>query len=488
MKSRRILNLGLIYFFADVIAIIGAYFTTLLLRFHSEWGDTLFTWINRTLRVRESGQVGDLFRDFYVGSAPRIILFLILVLTTLYSLWDLYAERRFLKRRPVAWNVILCNIMALAIFYAYFYLQRNLFHPRSMFATILFFNTVYTVALRATTDAVLRHLRTAHRLDLCPVVVVGRGRDADRILELMRLSPARSLFLAEQLDANPQAPFSAQLADIHAAVTRHDAGLVILADSRCSIAQIMQVLELADRLDVAVKILSRELDVLMTRASIEGDLIYSIPLVHFAAPSVARRFEHIKQLGARLLAAVAVVALSPLLIAIALLIRLTSRGPVLFIQERLGINNRPFRMFKFRTMIHDADGKRDALERHNESGPGLFKIRSDPRVTRLGRILRRYSLDELPQLFNVVMGDMTLVGPRPLPRRDFENYYAEWHYGRHNGLPGLTCLWQSSGRSDLDFHNMCVLDVYYLRNQNAVLDLKILLRTIRVVVLARGAY
>ena len=115
-------------------------------------------------------------------------------------------------------------------------------------------------------------------------------------------------------------------------------------------------------------------------------------------------------------------------------------------------------------------------------------MREDPRVTPVGRLLRRFSLDELPQLLNVVRGEMTLVGPRPLPRRDFENYYEDWHYGRHGGLPGLTCLWQVSGRSDLDFHTMCILDVYYLRNQSWVLDLKIALRTVWVVLFANGAY
>jgi lipopolysaccharide/colanic/teichoic acid biosynthesis glycosyltransferase len=109
-------------------------------------------------------------------------------------------------------------------------------------------------------------------------------------------------------------------------------------------------------------------------------------------------------------------------------------------------------------------------------------------VTAVGRFLRRFSLDELPQLINVIRGEMTLVGPRPLPRRDFENYYEEWHYSRHSGMPGLTCLWQVSGRSDIDFHNMCILDVYYLRNQNWVLDLKIILKTLWVVLFAKGAY
>ena len=109
-------------------------------------------------------------------------------------------------------------------------------------------------------------------------------------------------------------------------------------------------------------------------------------------------------------------------------------------------------------------------------------------MTPVGRFLRRFSLDEVPQLINVLRGEMTWVGPRPLPRRDYENYYEEWHYSRHSGLPGLTCLWQVSGRSDISFHNMCILDDYYLRNQSVMLDLRILLKTIGVVLFAKGAY
>ena len=109
-------------------------------------------------------------------------------------------------------------------------------------------------------------------------------------------------------------------------------------------------------------------------------------------------------------------------------------------------------------------------------------------MTPVGKFLRRFSIDELPQLFNVLKGDMSIVGPRPLPRRDFEGYYENWHYSRHEGLPGITCLWQVSGRSDLDFHNMCILDVYYLRNRSWMLNLKILVRTVHAVLFARGAY
>jgi len=183
-----------------------------------------------------------------------------------------------------------------------------------------------------------------------------------------------------------------------------------------------------------------------------------------------------------------VIVAFPLLAIIALLIRWTSKGPILFVQERIGVNRKPFQFYKFRTMYERADEEQAALESLNESGEGLFKIRDDPRITGVGRLLRKFSLDELPQFFNIIRGDMTIVGPRPLPRRDFRNYFEDWHYSRHDDLPGLTCLWQVSGRSDIDFSNMCILDVYYLRNQGILLDIKIVLKTFYVVLFAKGAY
>lgn len=487
--KRRIAHLGFVYFFVDLLAIVAAYYSTLVVRFNSSWGDRIFTWINRTLDIRDTGTIGGSYETFYIVSAPRIILILTLTLTVLYALHDLYAERRFIKRRPVTWHVILCNVMALAFFYAYFYLQRNAFHPRSLFVTVLFVNTIYCVLFRGVLDRLLRRQRLASGFDVRPVVLVGEGRNADRIAEMIAEMPAASLRVCERLAVDPAGPDEAWKTRIRAAVEAHGADMVVLADVRFSVAQIMLLLEMADELDLAIKVLSHELDVLLSRARIDGDMVNGIPLVHFEAPSHAQGFQGLKRLVSLVGATAAVLVASPLLLAVGLLVRLTSRGPALFVQERIGVNHRTFRMYKFRTMRHLADDELKKLEAQNQAGAGgLFKIRKDPRITSVGGFLRRYSIDELPQLFNVVQGDMTLVGPRPLPRRDYENYYEDWHYGRHNGLPGLTCLWQVSGRSDLDFHSMCILDVYYLRNQNWVLDLHILLRTVWVVLFAKGAY
>jgi exopolysaccharide biosynthesis polyprenyl glycosylphosphotransferase len=170
-------------------------------------------------------------------------------------------------------------------------------------------------------------------------------------------------------------------------------------------------------------------------------------------------------------------------------IKLDSRGPVFFKQLRVGKNGRRFLMYKFRTMVTDADELVDDLEESNEKGTDghLFKIKDDPRVTRVGGFLRKWSLDELPQLINVYRGEMSLVGPRPPLPREVENYHSE-HFCRLKGLPGMTGLWQVSGRSDLSFDEMVKLDKYYLDNWSVALDLSIMLKTFYVVLARKGAY
>jgi exopolysaccharide biosynthesis polyprenyl glycosylphosphotransferase len=184
---------------------------------------------------------------------------------------------------------------------------------------------------------------------------------------------------------------------------------------------------------------------------------------------------------------VLLVAIAPTLVVIGLLVKLTSRGPVLFRQERLGRNKRRFVIYKFRTMAANAEQLLPALEVLNEATGPVFKIRNDPRVTPLGRLLRRTSLDELPQLFNVLRGDMSLVGPRPLPLRDYEGFDQDWQRRRFSVRPGITCLWQVNGRSNIGFDHWMELDLQYLDQWSIWLDVKILAQTIPAVLRGSGA-
>jgi exopolysaccharide biosynthesis polyprenyl glycosylphosphotransferase len=181
------------------------------------------------------------------------------------------------------------------------------------------------------------------------------------------------------------------------------------------------------------------------------------------------------------------IVLAPLLLLIALAVKLTSRGPVLFVQDRCGLSGRWFRFYKFRTMVKDAEARKREIEHLNEMEGPVFKIRRDPRITPLGRVLRKLSLDELPQLWNVLKGEMSLVGPRP-PTPDEVARYTSRQAQRLSVMPGITGLWQVSGRSEIsNFERWIDLDLEYARTWSLWLDLRILLKTMVVVALLRGA-
>jgi exopolysaccharide biosynthesis polyprenyl glycosylphosphotransferase len=197
----------------------------------------------------------------------------------------------------------------------------------------------------------------------------------------------------------------------------------------------------------------------------------------------------IKRLMDFCFAALFIIITAPIYLLVAIVVKLDSPGPVFYKEIRMGFHGRKFKIWKFRTMQQNADKMQKDLEHLNESEDGVnFKIKNDPRITRVGKYLRRYSLDELPQMFNVILGEMSLVGPRPFNMRDVNNF-ADHYFFRYEVLPGITGLWQVSGRSDvLQFERVIELDTQYIKKWSIWLDLKILLKSVKVVVFAEGAY
>lgn len=218
-------------------------------------------------------------------------------------------------------------------------------------------------------------------------------------------------------------------------------------------------------------------------------MIGEVPCMTIPAPIIAGSDFWIKRCFDLCFSMTLLFLLFPVYLLIAIFIKLDSPGPVFFKQERIGLDGRKFKMWKFRTMVVNAEKLQTTLEKKNEIKDGvLFKIKDDPRITQIGKFLRRYSLDELPQLFNVILGEMSLVGPRPLPTRDVEKFKTK-HFIRQEVLPGITGLWQISGRSNIDdFEDVVKLDIAYIEKWSLWLDLKILLKTVRVVFEKTGAY
>lgn len=241
------------------------------------------------------------------------------------------------------------------------------------------------------------------------------------------------------------------------------------------------------RLGITLRILSSVSSYSFSKP--EFCLVGGIPSFSLSAPTLVGSDYWLKRIFDFSLALILLIVFSPLYLLIALLIKLDSPGAVFFCQPRVGLNGQTFKVWKFRTMVANADKLQAILEATNEMKDGvLFKMKDDPRVTKIGKFLRAYSLDELPQLINILMGEMSFVGPRPLPLRDVEKF-KERYFIRQEVLPGITGLWQVSGRSDIDnFEDAVNLDFTYIANWSFWLDLQIMLKTVQVVLKKSGAY
>lgn len=260
---------------------------------------------------------------------------------------------------------------------------------------------------------------------------------------------------------------------------------IIIADPAFPEKEMVELVDICHQRGVRVRVAPSTMEVLIHRAElVPGE---TLPLFELKPPvfeGVDFALKRVFDVTGSLLL---LIMLSPIFLLICLLVWVTSTGPIFYRSFRPGIGGIPFPCLKFRTMYSDADRRQSELESSNEASGALFKIRNDPRVTPIGRFLRRFSFDELPQLINVLRGEMSLVGPRPLPKRDFDRL-EEWHKKRYLVLPGITGLWQVSGRSDLEFDDLVRLDFLYLERWSVFLDLTIVLKTLPAVLMRRGAY
>jgi exopolysaccharide biosynthesis polyprenyl glycosylphosphotransferase len=265
----------------------------------------------------------------------------------------------------------------------------------------------------------------------------------------------------------------------------HDVHEIIVTDGGFGERDLLELVEEAHRFGAKVKIAPRTTELLLQRAEyIPGE---GAPLFELRPPVLAGSEWALKRGFDLVVSSFVIVVGLPIWLAVAGAVKLSSRGPVFYRDRRIGLGEHAFGMMKFRTMYADAAERQASLEVDNEASGPLFKIKDDPRVTPVGRFLRRFSLDEMPQVLNVLWGEMSLVGPRPLPVRDYEQLQP-WHRKRYLVLPGMTGLWQVSGRIDLSFDDLVRLDFYYIENWSIWLDITILARTLPAVLARRGAY
>lgn len=268
-------------------------------------------------------------------------------------------------------------------------------------------------------------------------------------------------------------------------IDRYDIDEVVVALSASAYHDILAVRDYCAHHDVALKIVPDLFELSLSR--VRMDDIAGIPLIDVAESRLRGLNFVIKRLLDVAFAVMALIVLAPLLILVALAIRLDSPGPIIIAQDRVGRDGHRFPFFKFRSMHQDAEKRHAEMQARYGDDERIFKHKSDPRRTRVGRVIRKLSIDELPQLLNVLRGEMSLVGPRPALPGEVAQYEL-WHHKRFEAQPGMTGLWQVSGRSDLNFDEMVMMDIYYIDNWSLTLDLKILLRTPAAVITMRGAY
>jgi exopolysaccharide biosynthesis polyprenyl glycosylphosphotransferase len=405
-----------------------------------------------------------------------------LVMLLLFARSGLYRER---AQRPGSARVIASLFQVTLVVLIYATIEGENFQSYYIFYGSLFFALIFVSSLRwlfeRASGAVLRAAGYRRR-----AVLVGSGSNIQAVSHALRDSREIEPY---GFVARSRVALMDGLRDFRSLeqLERHFDSIdeVLIADPDFPQEEAVELVDRCHDHGVRVRVAPSTMEILMDRVEfVPGQ---ALPLFELKPPVFEGVDFAIKRSFDLIFACLLLVFLSPLLAIAAVAIKLSSRGPVFYRSLRPGIGGRPFACLKFRTMVSNADLRQEELEPFNEVGGAIFKIRRDPRITPVGRFLRRWSLDELPQLFNVLRGEMSLVGPRPLPQRDYNRLDA-WHRKRYLVLPGMTGLWQVSGRSELDFDELVRLDFLYLERWSVFLDLTILLKTIPAVIRARGAW
>jgi exopolysaccharide biosynthesis polyprenyl glycosylphosphotransferase len=420
-----------------------------------------------------------------LNQTEDLVSFAFLVCALLFARSGLYSGR---EQRPGLTRIVTGLFQTTVVALAFALVNGLDFQSYYIFYGSLFFAIAYVGLFRYAyewlTVAVLRAAGYRRR-----AILVGTGEHIEAVAHALGTHGEGQVNVMGYVSLTERPPNGLRslgaLEDIGEIVDAYRADEVIIADPAFPEQEAVELVDLCHQRGVTVRIAPSTMEILVHRAEfVPGQ---SVPLFELRPP-VFEGFDYALKRSFDLVGATLILlVLSPLLLACALAVKLTSRGPILYRSIRPGIGGVPFACFKFRTMYRDADQRQADLETLNEASGALFKIRNDPRMTPVGRIMRSYSIDELPQLLNVLKGQMSLVGPRPLPQRDYERL-EDWHKKRYLVMPGITGLWQISGRADLDFDDLVRLDFLYLERWSVALDLSILLKTIPAVLTRRGAF
>lgn len=466
-------RLGRILLIGDFISLfLGfflAYFYWSYVRFH----ENPFNW---PLTEHQSAQL-------ILGTLTVITWPIILQVLGLYDLHRINIR----KRRNTVKRVLFAAIIVSLIAGSCLFFFKIKLASRSTLLLMVSISTILLLGVRLFLNERLRKRPSGERYR---VLVVGSSNRAENFNIQLKLHPELGCDVVGFVKVEgekvqvPEDKILGSIHDIGELLDDNVVDQVAIAVSSADLNKVEPVVLSCEEVGVDVTIVAYFFERLLQHASL--DHVGNLPLLHLHATPQFRATMATKRLFDIIVASFIILLTSPVMIFAVLSVRLSSKGPALFVQERMGLNGRTFSLYKFRTMVLNAEALKSTLSAKNEMTGPVFKVRSDPRITKTGKLLRRFSIDELPQLFNVIKGDMSIVGPRP-PLAEEVKKYDRWQRRRLSVRPGLTCTWQVSGRNDIDFDRWMKLDLDYINNWSPWLDVRIILQTIPAVLTGRGA-
>lgn len=429
--------------------------------------------------------------------APPQQYFLVIILAIPIWCFALYMNGMYRSLRTknlleITWIIIKSSAMTTLIFGTIVFLFKLDFISRAFFIIFMTLSSVLIFAEKVSIFYVMHFVRK-RGYNYRRILIVGTGRRAMQFLYKLEHHPEWGFRIAGLVDYENThvgkilsgVEVLAELEDIPKILRRRSIDEVIFIVPRAQLSRIENYLYVCETQGVPATVAVDLFDLKISR--LRQTELDGIPFITFETTSTKEWQLFLKRVIDIVASGAAMLILSPLFIVVALAIRLTSKGPVFYIQKRVGLNGRKFVLYKFRSMYEGAHQKLSELSGLNEMKGPVFKIKNDPRITPVGRFLRKFSIDEFPQLFNVFAGHMSLVGPRPpIPKEVMQ--YEPWQRRRLSMRPGITCVWQVSGRNKIDFEGWMKLDLEYIDNWSLWLDIKILCKTIPAVLSGRGAY
>jgi len=419
-----------------------------------------------------------------------VSLILMAILLVVYKMEGLYTQKRTTSWLDEVYAIFIGTLAGIGVMTVITFFYRPQFYSRLLFGYAGISVTLILSLSRLIIREVQGYLR-GRGIGVDRVLVVGAGEIGRAIMRTIMALPQLGYRVMGFIDDEVRErtigrfPSLGGTNDLPRLLEERIVDEVIITLPWASHKEIMRIVAQCERARVRARIVPDLFQMSLSRVDVEE--VGGIPLLGVKEVSIRGWNLALKRAIDVAVSAMTLLLLSPLILLIAALIKLESPGPALFRQTRTGRNGKPFTLYKFRSMRPEAEEELSELRDLDEAEGVFFKIREDPRCTRMGRVLRRLSLDELPQMYNILRGEMSLVGPRPALPREVERY-EEWHRRRLVVPPGLTGLWQVMGRSDLAFDEMVMLDLFYIENWSLWLDLKIILMTIPTVLSGKGAY